>query len=151
MWKRPVMIDLQPWPFPERPRVLIELADQDRALELAASIKRAGYGVGVCRGPDAKSDPVSRCPLHQFEPCVVVEGADLVFTALDLEDEECRAVLQGLRTRYPSKPLVIAANVSDTLELGDLFAGCTVLPMDAPPEQVVEAVVAALPADATPT
>lgn len=104
MRKRPVTIDLQPWPYPERPRVLIEHHQPDAALELATAIRQAGCTVGICRGPDATADPATRCPLHRLEPCIAVEGADLVVTALDLEEEEGRQVLRGLRTRYPSTP-----------------------------------------------
>jgi DNA-binding NarL/FixJ family response regulator len=147
MRKRPLTIDLKPWAFPERPRVLIELANEDRGLELAAAISRAGCTVGICRGPEAAADPATRCPLHRLEPCVAVEGADLVVSALDLEEEEGREVLRGLRTRYPSTPLVVEATVRQTLELGDLLTGCTVVPQGAEPDQLVAAVVAALPSD----
>jgi DNA-binding NarL/FixJ family response regulator len=147
MRKRPVTIDLQPWPYPERPRVLIEHHQPDAALELATAIRQAGCTVGICRGPDATADPATRCPLHRLEPCVAVEGADLVVTALDLEKEEGRQVLRGLRTRYPSTPLVVAATVGETLDLGELLEGCTVVSVDAEPEQVAAAVRGALPSD----
>jgi DNA-binding NarL/FixJ family response regulator len=147
MRKRTATIDLQPWAFPGRPRVLIELPDQDRGLELAAAISRAGCTVGICHGPDATADPATRCPLHRLEPCVAVEGADLVVTALDLDEEEGREVLRGLRTRYPSIPLVVEATVGQSLDLGDLLGGCTVIPVGAEPEQLVAAVRAALPSD----
>lgn len=78
---------------------------------------------------------------------MAVEGADLVVTALDLEQEEGRGVLRGLRTRYPSTPLVVEATVGQTLELDDLLAGCTVVPERSEPEQLVAAVVGALPSD----
>jgi hypothetical protein len=145
MRKRPATIDLQPWPFSDRPRVLIEHPDPDAALELATAIRGAGCTVGICRGPDAAADPATRCPLHRLEPCVAVEGADLVVTLLDLETEAGREVVRGLRTRYASTPMVIAATVAETLEHGDLFEGCTVVPVDAEPGQVVEAVLDSLP------
>jgi CheY-like chemotaxis protein len=144
MRKRALTIDLQPWPFPDRPRVLIEQADPDRSLELATALNKAGYAVGICRGPDVAGTPATRCPLHRLGPCVAVEGADLVVTALDLEQEDGRQVLRGLRTRYPGIPLVVAATVTETLELGDLLTGCTVVPVDAEPKQLVQAVVTEL-------
>lgn len=147
MRKRPVTIDLQPWPYPEGPRVLIEHPKPDVALELAAAIRKAGYAVGICRGPDATADPAARCPLHRLEPCLAVEGADLVVSMLDLEKEEGREVVRGLRTRYPSTPLVLAATVSETLALGELLDGCTVVPVSAAPEQVVAAVLDSLPSN----
>jgi hypothetical protein len=118
-----------------------------RALELASAIRKAGCTVGICRGPDATADPATRCPLHRLEPCVAVEGADLVVTVLDLEEDEGREVVRGLRTRYPSTPLVVAATISETLALGDLLDGCTVVPVSAAPEQVVAAVLDALPSN----
>jgi CheY-like chemotaxis protein len=147
MRKRAVMIDLQPWAYPERPRVLIEHPRPDSALQLATAIRQAGCTVGICRGPDATADRATRCPLHRLEPCVAVEGADLVVTALDLEEEDGRQVLRGLRTRYPSTPLVVAATVGETLDLGELLEGCTVVSVDAEPEQVAAAVLGALHSD----
>jgi CheY-like chemotaxis protein len=142
MWKRRLTIDQQPWAFPERPRVLLELADQDRGLELASALRHAGCTVRICHGPDATADPATRCPLHQLEPCVAVEGADVVVTALNLETDDGRQVLRGLRTRYPGKPLVIEATVTQSLELEDLLTGCTVVPERAVREQLVAAVLA---------
>lgn len=147
MRKRPLTIELRPWAYPERPRVLIEHRDPDAGLELAAAIRDAGCSVGICRGPDARADPATRCPLHGLEPCVAVEGADLIVTALDLEEEESREILRGLRTRYASTPLVVLATVGEALELGDVLEGCTVVPVDAEPERIVAAVHAALPRD----
>jgi hypothetical protein len=140
-------IELQPWAFSERPRVLIEHRDPDSGLELAAAIRRAGCTVGICRGPDATADPPTRCPLHGLEPCVAVEGADLVVTALDLDGEEAREVLDGLRTRYPSTPLTVLATVDQAIELGGLLEGCTVLPVAATPEQVAAEVLNILQRD----
>ena len=145
MRKRPVTIELQPWAYPEWLRVLIEHADPDVGLELAAAIRRAGCTVGICRGPDARADPATRCPLHGLEPCVAVDGADLIITGLDLEQEDGRAVLRGLRTRYASKPLVVLATVGKALELGDALERCTVVPVGADPERIVAVVLDALP------
>lgn len=145
MRKRPVTIELQPWPFTQRPRVLIEHPDPDAGLELATALRRAGCTVAICTGPDSADDSPTRCPLHQLEPCVVVEGADVVVTALGLDREDGRNVVRGLRTRYPSTPLVVEATVADTLELGDELDGCTVVPQDAESDRVVAAVMDALP------
>jgi hypothetical protein len=66
---------------------------------------------------------------------------------LELEEEEGREVVRGLRTRYPSTPLVLAATVSETLALGELLDGCTVVPVSATPEEVVAAVLDSLPSN----
>ena len=146
MRRRPATIDLGPWPFPGGPRVLIEHPDPNEALELAGAIRRAGCSVYICRGPARGGDPPTRCPLHKLEPCVAVEGADVVVTALDLADDEGVGVLMGLRTRYPGKPLIVAATVSQSLELGDVLEGCTVVPVDEGPDPVVAAVCEAFAA-----
>ena len=140
--KRPSTIELMPWPFDERPRVLIEHPDPDEALELAAAVRKKGCTVGICRGPDARAEPATRCPLHRLEPCVAVAGADLVVTALDCEQEDARAVLRGLRTRYPGTPVIALTTVAATLELVDVLQGCTVLPVDTAPARVAAEVQA---------
>jgi hypothetical protein len=76
---------------------------------------------------------------------VVVEGADLVVTVLDLEEDESREVLRGLRVRYAGTPLVVLATVGEALELGDVLEGCTVVSVDAEPERIVAAVLEAHP------
>jgi hypothetical protein len=145
MWlmkRRAATISLGHWPFAAGPRVLIEHPDPDRALELAGAIRQAGCTVGICRGPGAAGDP--RCPVHRLEPCVAVEGAEVVVTVLDFADPYAREVLQGLRTRYPSKPLVVAATVAQSLELRDALEGCAVVPVDGEPDRFAAAVLAAL-------
>ena len=142
--QRAVTIDLGPWAHPGRPRVLIEMPDPDDALEWAGAIRRRGCTVGICRGPDSAADPAARCPLHRLEPCVAVEGADLVVTALDLESDAGREVLRGLRTRYPAVPLVVAATVAQAIGLEDVLAGCVVVPVDADPERVAAVVAETL-------
>jgi CheY-like chemotaxis protein len=144
MRKRALTIDLAPWPYGERPRVLIEHPSPETSLELATAVRRAGCTVAICHGPDASADPALRCPLHELEPCVVVEGADLVVTSLDLETEDGRDVLRGLRLRYPGTPLVVAATASESVELGDLLEGCTVVPVGCEPEYLVSAILDAL-------
>lgn len=134
--KHSVTIDLQPWPFLDRPRVLIEHPSPDDALELAAAVRDIGCAVGICRGPDVGADPAARCPLHRLEPCVAVEGADVLVTALDFERDEGREVVRGLRMRYPRVPVIVLTTVGATLELGDVLHGCTVLPIDAAPAHV---------------
>ena len=140
MKKRAATIELGPWPFLDRPRVLIEHPDPNDALELAGAIRRAGCSVYICHGPSRSGDPRTRCPLHKLEPCVAVEGADVVVTALDLADEDGVGVVRGLRTRYPGKPLVVAATVSQSLELEEVLEGCTVVAVDERPDAVVAAV-----------
>jgi hypothetical protein len=140
-------IDPRPWAFPGRPRVLIEHPDPDAGLELAGALRRAGCTVGICRGPDATGDPATSCPLHGLEPCAAVEGSDFVLTALELDRQDARRVLEGLRTRYPSTPLAVLATPEQSSELGELLEGCLVLPVDAPVTQVANEISARIPHD----
>jgi DNA-binding NarL/FixJ family response regulator len=142
--KRSVTIDVQPWRFSEPPRALIEHPDVGAGLDLATALRRAGYAVAICRGPDAAADRSTRCPLHQLEPCAVVEGADVVVTALGFDREEAREVLRGLRARYPSTQLVVEATVAEALELEDELVGCAVVPQDADPDRVAAEVTRVL-------
>ena len=133
-------IDLPPWPFADRPRVLLEHPDPAACFALTDELRRRGCAVAVCSGPDEDA----RCPLHALESCAAVEGADVVVTALGLEREDAREVLRGLRTRYPGTPLVVAVAVADALELEDELYGCTVVPEDAEPARIADAVAGAL-------
>jgi CheY-like chemotaxis protein len=100
---------LQPWPWPERPRVLIEDADGERALSTATALRSAGYTVGICGGP-TDSAP---CPLAEGEDCPFVDGADVIVCALAPDTRAGRDVLHALRLRRPSRPLVIATGHDD--------------------------------------
>jgi hypothetical protein len=138
--RRAHTIDLQPWPFAGTPRVLVEHPVPETCFELVAELRHRGFAVALCSGPDA----LARCPLHDFEGCTAVAGADVVVTGLGLEREESRAVLRGLRVRYERTPLVVLAAVAEALELADELYGCTVLPEDAEPGRIADAVVAGL-------
>lgn len=151
MSKRPATIALERWPYQDRPRVLIEHADPDQALELAGALRRAGCTVGICCGPDATTEPATRCPLHGLEPCVAVGGADVVVTALDLSAPDGVGVVRGLRTRYRDTPALVLATVEQTIALDDGLDGCTVLPINAKPEHVATAVRKLLHDAALPT
>jgi hypothetical protein len=116
--------------------VLIECSQPDAALELAAALSAAGCTVGICRGPS--TDAATRCPLHGLEPCVAVEGADLVVNELDLADPVAQEVVRGLRTRYPSTSLILIADSAVPDELDGLARECTIV-SPAEPERIVEA------------
>lgn len=92
------------WPWPDRPRVVVEDHDEARGLETAAALRRAGYAVGLCRGPEGSRE---RCPLVSLEDCPWVDGADAVVWRLGLDRPEALDVLQALRQRRPSLPLIV--------------------------------------------
>ena len=138
------MTEPGPWRFVGGPRVLIEHPDPVVGLDLAAALRSAGCVVAICRGPVRAADPAVRCPLHRLEPCAVVEGADVVVTALDLDAEEGAEVLRGLRTRYPSTALVVAATPAASLELAAELEACTVVAPTAGPDTIAAAVTSLL-------
>ena len=125
--------------------MLIEHSEPNEALALATAIRSAGCAIAVCCGPDARAERPTRCPLHRLEPCLAVEGADVVVTVLDFQREDAREVLHGLRLRYPQTPVVAAVTVQQSLDLAAELEGCVVVPLDAEHARVVEAVIEAMP------
>ena len=114
-------IDPAPWPWLDRPRVLLENPDRDAALAAVDVLRHAGYAVAVCPGPDDAAD----CPVACGDGCSLVEGADVVVTSLGLDREPGREVLAGLRSRYPGRRLVVESRAGDlsTEQLLDAVRG----------------------------
>jgi len=98
-------MDPAPWPWLDRPRVLLENPDPEAATAELDTLRHAGYAVAVCSGPTSNDS----CPVACSEGCALVEGADVVVTSLGLDRPEGRAVAEGLGLRYPQRPLVIEA------------------------------------------
>jgi hypothetical protein len=88
------------WRFDDRPRALIEDADLGSALATASALRRAGYAVAICRGPE----PDEYCPLVGAYDCALVAGADVVVSSLGEEIEE------AVQRRHPSTPLVTSVD-----------------------------------------
>ena len=88
-------VDTGPWQWPGT-RVLIEDADLDRGLAAAWALRRAGYAVALCRGPD----PDEYCPLVGPDDCALVVGADVVVAGIGPEIEE------AVRRRHPNTPVI---------------------------------------------
>jgi DNA-binding response OmpR family regulator len=128
-----------PWAF-ERPRVLIEHAEERVALRHADTLRRAGFSVGVCRGPSGEGQRPERCVLTTGEPCAFVDGADVVVSALGVEEREKRAVLEALRRFHPSKPLVVEVSAGEIDRYGDLINGVHLVISPVVPEELVAAV-----------
>jgi hypothetical protein len=124
------------WPWEGAPRVLIEDAGEGVDLATATALRRAGYAVAVCPGP-ASGDP---CPLVKHGECSWAAGADVVVSRLGLGVRPTREIVDALRRRYASKPLVVEASDHDALVWGELLEGCRVLEAPATPDTVVDAV-----------
>lgn len=105
----PKRIDPSPWPWPDRPRVLLENPDREAALAAVDVLRHAGYAVAVCPGPDETAE----CPVSCDEGCALVEGADVVVTTLGSDHEPGREVPAALRRRYPGRRLVVESRPGD--------------------------------------
>jgi hypothetical protein len=130
----------EPWPWPERPRVLVESADDWANLEVTSALRKAGYGVAVCPGPLEHE----RCPLAGSEGCAIAHGADVVVSSLGLGRRESREVLEALRVRCPEVPLVVQVSPGEDEEWPDLLQGCELVHSPLAADQVVAAVGRAL-------
>ena len=130
----------QPWPWVGQPRVLIEHPDESAGLALASILRRAGYAVAVCPGPEQSE----HCPLTGPEGCAVAHGADVVVSSLGLERLEAREVLRALRLRRPKTPLIVEVPPGDNADWRDLLEGCDLIVSPVVPEQLVACVRAAL-------
>ncbi len=137
---RRTSLNPEPWPWPGRPRVLVEHADESAALLLASTLREAGYGVAVCPGPAERE----RCPLAGPEGCAIAHGADLVVSSHGLERAESREVLQSLRARCPDVPLVVEVGPGQDDDWPDLLRGCELVHSPVLPEELLSAVKRAL-------
>lgn len=140
MRSRSARVSPQPWPWVGQPRVLIEHRDESAGLELASVLRRAGYAVAVCPGPERAQD----CPLAGPEGCAVAHGADVIVSSLGIDRPETREVLRALRLRLPGTPLIVEAPAGEKAEWQDVLEGCDLLTSPVVPEQLVASVQAAL-------
>lgn len=138
--RRTDSLNPEPWPWPGRPRVLVESADESAGLELSSALRAVGYGVAICPGPMEKE----RCPLAGPEDCAIAHGADVIVSNLGLERAEGRAVLRALRTRCPDVPLVVEVGPGQDAEWPDLLRGCELVHTPVTPDELVSAVKRAL-------
>jgi DNA-binding response OmpR family regulator len=126
----------QPWPWSERPRVLIEDAEHAEGMSLATGLRQAGYVVAVCPGP-AQSE---RCPLTGDDGCEAAHGADVIVSRLGLGTPQTREVLQALRARCAGIPLVVEVAPDETETWTDLLQGCKLVVSPVAPDDLVAAV-----------
>lgn len=150
MWRhrqRVTTISTGPWRF-SRPRVLIEHFDQTIAFELVATLRRAGFSAAICRGPSDSPDAPERCVLTTGEPCLFVDGADVVVSGLGVGTAERRAVLEALRRHHPRKPLVVVVSPPELHLYGDLLDDLHVLVDPVEPAELRAAVEDAVKAEA---
>jgi hypothetical protein len=130
----------EPWPWPGRPRVVVESDADWASLEVTSALRDAGYGVAVCPGPLEHE----RCPLAGPEGCAIAHGADVVVSSLGLARPESREVLKALRGRCAHVPLVVGASPAEAEEWPELLEGCELVHSPLAADEVVAAVARAL-------
>ena len=130
----------QPWPWSGRARVLVEHADEAAGLAFASALRRAGYAVAVCPGPESPD----LCPLAGHEGCAIAHDADAVFFSLGLGGPATREILQALKTSFPNTPIVVEATAREAGEWRELVEGCELVPPSVTPDQLVTLVGDAL-------
>lgn len=123
MWHRSRTLDPGSWADrTDRPRVLIEDPDGAVLSSCEEFLRRDGFDVAVCRGPQA--DGVHHCPLVTSGECSLTDGADVIYTALSWHDPKSREVLQAIRARHPQTPVVVEIPQPQVERFADLLAGC---------------------------
>ncbi|MGZ3631760.1 MAG: hypothetical protein ACXWQ6_04180 [Candidatus Limnocylindrales bacterium] len=87
-------------------RVLVVHHDIDIADQETDELRRAGFEVEQCWGPQYTS-----CPVMRGEACLAAERADdLVYDVWSTGDTDGgRSLVEGLRELYPDKPVVLTA------------------------------------------
>lgn len=129
--------------FTDRPiRVLVENADPAELWADERILRRAGFEVGTCQGPEGPADafPFGRCMLAAEGRCPLVDEADVVVFGLHLTHPSSREVLQAHRRRHHDKPTCIEATSLELRRMSDLVAGYERITFPATGSRLLEAV-----------
>jgi hypothetical protein len=109
-----------------RPHVVIEDAELPAARLSARSLRRAGFDVTLCGGPELLSR--RRCPLEEGTTCPAIADADVVVASLGQDTLRQTTVVAELRRRYPGTPLVVLAAPPVAHRHRHDLDGCRVVP-----------------------
>jgi hypothetical protein len=109
-----------------RPHVVIEDAELPAAHLTAASLRRAGFEVTICGGPDLLAR--RRCPLEEGTTCPAIADADVVVAHLGARTTRQAAVVAALRDHEAGLPLVVLAAPPVAHRHRRLLEGCRVVP-----------------------
>lgn len=93
------VLDVPRWGHEGRPRALVEHPVGAVRERLAEDLRRRGYAVLTCAGPEAGTG----CPELVQWACPAVEEADLVVSSFD--DLRGRMVVRRIRSRHPERVL----------------------------------------------
>lgn len=130
-----------PWKGPGGPRVLVENPDLGVGYSFERLLIEQGYGVAVCEGPDCWK--ARRCPLVATGECDLAANADVIVHSLNPNRPEHAEVLQALRSRYPTAPVVTEIAEPAMAHHRELLRGCSVLRFPATRTSLTRAVHAA--------
>ncbi len=111
---------------PRGTRVLIEGADGADAFSYWQLLTDNGYEAQWCPGPGGHVG--GRCPLLATGHCELVENADVVVSALGIDNEPCRKIVGAIKSEYPETPLVVQASRREFTRWAELIEGSRVLP-----------------------
>ncbi|HVC69656.1 MAG TPA: hypothetical protein VNC61_05255 [Acidimicrobiales bacterium] len=109
-----------------RSRVLLEVPDGAEALAYWRLLTNNGYDVEWCPGPEGP--PALRCPLVTSGHCELIDRADVVVSALGLDQEPCRHVIESRSRLHPETPVVTQASREAFTRWAELVEGDQPLP-----------------------
>ncbi len=98
----------------------------------------AGYQVASCGGPRVL--PHQRCPLVAGDGCPLIDQADVVVNGLGISTAANRAVLEAVRARRESLPVVVELPAPRFTELHAELPGCRTVPFPVGPKDLVRSV-----------
>jgi hypothetical protein len=108
----------------EGPRVLLESPDGAEAHAVWRILHRHGYETMWCPGPRRDAE----CTLVETGRCHLVDEADVVLSALDLNEPFCQAVVRSLDTDAASRtPVVVVAPRAAEAQWVDELSSSTVV------------------------
>ncbi len=111
---------------PRRRRVLIEDADGADAYAYWQVLTDNGYEAQWCPGPEGHLG--GKCPLVASGHCDLLDKADVVVSALGIDNERAREVVGAIKRLHPQTPVVVQASHREFERWADLMEGSRVLP-----------------------
>jgi len=110
----------------DRPMVLFECADGAEAHAAWQLLRRNGYRMTWCPGPQGGFFS-PQCALSAAGHCPLVEEADAVVSALDLRDPGCEEVVRALHAQARETPVVVVAPKRSAARWAEEVPDCEVV------------------------
>ncbi|MEX2556101.1 MAG: hypothetical protein WEB06_10755 [Actinomycetota bacterium] len=134
------------------PTVLVENPDLAELWADERLLRRAGFAVATCPGPQGPPElfPRRRCLLVDEGMCPLAARADVIVFGLGLGRPKTQAVLRALRTVLPATPVCVEAPQPDIARHEDLVRGCERIPFPATRETFVGTINRALESKLNP-